>query len=127
MDLMFLADKAEQEAGKEADRLRELHTASHEEAATFDSRASQRRVWMTKSELALQVIIELEQKFARSAYAARRSAEVHVALNRILYIQSAFKHYMPSQYLFGGANLYATYVRGCVSVSGARHATNVPT
>lgn len=56
MDLMFLADKADQDADKEADRLRDMQRApAHSEEATFDNRVMQRRVWMAKSEVALQV------------------------------------------------------------------------
>ncbi|CBN77134.1 hypothetical protein Esi_0036_0099 [Ectocarpus siliculosus] len=55
MDLMFLADKAEQEASKESKKLQDMQRApSHSEEARFDSRVGQRRVWMTKNEVALQ-------------------------------------------------------------------------
>lgn len=57
MDLMFLADKADQEASKEAGRLQDMHWApSHSEEGMFDNRVGQRRVWMAKNEVALQVI-----------------------------------------------------------------------
>lgn len=56
MDLMFIADRADQEASKEEGRLRDMQRApSHSEEALFDNRASQRRLWMTKNEAALQV------------------------------------------------------------------------
>lgn len=56
MDLMFLADKAEQEAKKEADRLQDMQRApSHSDEAMFDARVSQRRAWVVKRELASQV------------------------------------------------------------------------
>lgn len=58
MDLMFLADKADQEASKEAGRLQDMQRApSHSDEALFDSRVGQRRVWMAKNELALQVMV----------------------------------------------------------------------
>lgn len=57
MDLMFLADKAEQEASKEASRLQDMQRApSHSDESVFDNRVGQRRVWMAKNEVALQVI-----------------------------------------------------------------------
>lgn len=57
MDLMFLADKADQEASKEAGRLQDMQRApSHSEEGLFDNRVGQRRVWMAKNEVALQVI-----------------------------------------------------------------------
>lgn len=56
MDLMFLADEADQQASKEAAKLKGMQsTPSQSESAMFDRRASQRRVWMSKSELALKV------------------------------------------------------------------------
>lgn len=56
MDLMFLADKADQEASKEAGRLQDMQRApSHSEEGLFDNRVGQRRVWMAKNEVALQV------------------------------------------------------------------------
>eukprot|EP00752_Nemacystus_decipiens_P007282 g6518.t1 len=55
MDLMFLADKADQEATKEANRLQDMQRApSHSEEGMFDNRVDQRRVWMAKNEVALQ-------------------------------------------------------------------------
>lgn len=73
MNLMFLADKAQEEAEKEADTLKIMQAPSHDGAATFDSRASQRRVWVAKRELALQVIFELEPNLTGSADAQRTS------------------------------------------------------
>ena len=61
MELMFVADKADQEAEQEAAKLKQMNAPSHAEAITFDTRASQRRMWMAKSELALQVIRESER------------------------------------------------------------------
>lgn len=56
MDLMFIADKADEESSKEEGRLRDMQRApSHSEEALFDNRASQRRLWMAKNEAALQV------------------------------------------------------------------------
>lgn len=56
MDLMFLADKADQEASKEAGKLQDMQRAPfHSEDGTFDRRVDQRRVWMAKNEAALQV------------------------------------------------------------------------
>lgn len=56
MDLMFLADKADQEVSLEAERLKGIQMApSHSDEETFENRAGQRRVWMAKSEVALQV------------------------------------------------------------------------
>ncbi len=57
MDLMFLADKADQEASKEAAKLQDMQRAPfHSEDSTFDRRVDQRRVWMAKHEAALQVM-----------------------------------------------------------------------
>lgn len=54
---MFLADKADQEASKEETKLRDMQRAPfHSEEALFDSRVNQRRLWMAKNEVALQVI-----------------------------------------------------------------------
>lgn len=59
MDLMFLADKEEQESNKEADKLQGMQRApAHSEEALFDRRAHQRRVWMAKNEVALQVKVQ---------------------------------------------------------------------
>lgn len=66
MDLMFVADKADQEAEQEAAKLKHMNAPSHAEAITFDTRASQRRMWMAKSELALQVIREMELQISGS-------------------------------------------------------------
>eukprot|EP00903_Cladosiphon_okamuranus_P008959 g8573.t1 len=55
MDLMFLAENADQEATKEANRLQDMQRApSHSEDSLFDNRVDQRRVWMAKNEVALQ-------------------------------------------------------------------------
>lgn len=71
MDLMFAADKAEQEANEEANNLRDMQNApSYSEAALFDNRAGQRRVWMGKSEVALQVK-EFYQAGIRRMYSLR--------------------------------------------------------
>ena len=57
MDLMFLAEQADQEATKEANRLQDMQRApSHSEDGMFDNRVGQRRVWMAKNEVALQVM-----------------------------------------------------------------------
>ena len=57
MDLMFLAERADQEASKEASRLQDMQRApSHSEDGMFDKRVGQRRVWMAKNEVALQVM-----------------------------------------------------------------------
>lgn len=57
MDLMFLAEKADQEVSKEASRLQDMKRApSHSEEGMFDNRVDQRRVWMAKNEVALQVM-----------------------------------------------------------------------
>lgn len=56
MDLMFLAENADQEEGKEANRLKDMQRApSHLQEGMFDKRVGQRRVWMAKNEVALQV------------------------------------------------------------------------
>lgn len=53
---MFLAEKADQEATKEANRLQDMQRApSHSNDGMFDNRVGQRRVWMAKNEVALQV------------------------------------------------------------------------
>lgn len=57
MDFMFVAEKADQEASKEASRLQDMQrTPSHSEDGMFDNRVDQRRVWMAKNEVALQVM-----------------------------------------------------------------------
>lgn len=55
-DLMFLAEKADEEATREADRLQRMQkTAPFSSDTMFDSRVRQRQVWMAKSEMALRV------------------------------------------------------------------------
>lgn len=54
--LMCVADEADKEVEEEAIKLRDYHNAPpHSETTTFDARVNQRRVWLAKSELALQV------------------------------------------------------------------------
>lgn len=56
MDLSVIADEAEREADEEGSKLREMQSRSTSaEPALFEERASQRRLWLAKSELALKV------------------------------------------------------------------------
>ncbi|CAM9852836.1 unnamed protein product [Scytosiphon promiscuus] len=65
MDFMFLAEKADQEASKEADRLQDMQRApSHSEEALFDNRVGQRRVWVAKNEVALQSRLRYQEAVA---------------------------------------------------------------